>query len=126
MIGAKLNHKQESAIAALLSAPTVAQAATVAGIGEGTLWRWLALPTFQTQYRAARREVVGHAVARLQAACRAAVDTLESVMANGEAAPASRVSAARAVLEMAFKAVELDDLAVRVEALEEAASEGKT
>jgi hypothetical protein len=39
-------------------------------------------------------------------------------MIDGEAAPQVRVSAARAILEYSLKAVEIEDLAARREALE--------
>jgi len=39
--GEKLSRKQEQAIAALLTCPTIEQAAKAAGVGETTLWRWL-------------------------------------------------------------------------------------
>jgi hypothetical protein len=44
-------------------------------------------------------------------------------MNSKETPPASRVTAAKAVLEMSIKAVEVEDLAVRIEALEKAAEE---
>ncbi len=66
--GEKLSRKQESAIAALLSAPTIKEAARTSGISEVSLWRWLQLPEFAIAYRAARRQVVERAVSELQAA----------------------------------------------------------
>jgi hypothetical protein len=56
--GEKLSRKREQAIAALLTQPTIAAAAKMAGIGERTLRRWLKLPEFASAYDAARREVV--------------------------------------------------------------------
>jgi DNA-directed RNA polymerase specialized sigma24 family protein len=50
-----LTDKQEAAIAALLTEPTYARAAAVAGISEGTLYRWLHLPAFRAAFRQARR-----------------------------------------------------------------------
>jgi hypothetical protein len=52
--GAKFGRKKEEAIAALLSQPSIEQAARVAGIGPKTLLRWLKLPEFQAAYREAR------------------------------------------------------------------------
>jgi hypothetical protein len=39
--GQKLSRKKESAIAALISLPTIGDAAKLVGIGEKTLFRWL-------------------------------------------------------------------------------------
>jgi hypothetical protein len=44
--GEKLSRKQEHTIAALLTAPSVAEAAQSAGVGEPTLYRWLKEPAF--------------------------------------------------------------------------------
>lgn len=118
--GSKLTRKQESAIAALLTAPTIEAAAVVVGVGEVTLWRWMKLPEVQEAYRAARHEVVSQAIARLQRACSKAVDTLEEIMADQGAKDSARVNAAKAVLELSLKAGESEELVARVETLEEA------
>jgi hypothetical protein len=116
--GQKREQREELAIAALLAEPTIAQAATEAGIGESTLLRWLAEPEFKARYRAARRAVVESAIGRLQQAATLAVDALARNLTCG--IPAVEVGAAKSVLDQAIKAVELVDLAERVEALEQA------
>jgi hypothetical protein len=103
---AELSRKQGEAIAALLTTPTISEAASRAGVGERTLFHWLQEDVaFQHVYRQATS---------------VAVKTLEQVMQNTKAPSSSRVSAARAVLEMAFKGAELEHLTVRIEALEQA------
>jgi hypothetical protein len=116
--GGKQVRKQEQAIAALLSEPTIAMAATKVGISEPTLGRWLADPSFKARYRDARRDVVEAAIGRLQHAAAAAVDALTRNLTCG--IPAVEVGAAKSVLDQAIRAVELIDLAERVEALEAA------
>lgn len=76
---------------------------------------------FNEVYRQARREAVNQAVARLQQTCVNAVDALEGVMNDKKAPASSRVSAAKTVIEMAIKGVELEDLAIRVSELEQLA-----
>lgn len=115
---AKMTRKMEAAVAALLTAPTISIAAQAVGISEQTLWRWLQLTEFQEKYREAKRQAVAQAVTRLQQATTKAVDTLEDIMNDKIAPPSSRVTAAKTVLEMAIKAIEMEDLAVRIEALE--------
>ena len=117
--GEKLSRKQEKAISALLVHPTMCEAASAAGIGEVTLWRWLRVPEFKEQYRLARREAVSQAVGQLQGACSVAVMALTDISQDVNCPASARVSAARTVLEMALKGVELEDLAVRVEELEQ-------
>jgi hypothetical protein len=72
--GQKLGRKSEALIAALLSESTQEAAAAKAGISERKARNWLARSDFVAAYRAARRQVVEQAVARLQQA--AAVDAL--------------------------------------------------
>jgi len=119
--GEKRSRKEDLALAALISEPTLGEAAKKAGIGEVTLWRWMQDPVFQDKYRTARRQAVSQAITQLQKISSEAVKTLREVMNDKETPPASRVTAAKAVLEMAIKAVEVEDLAVRIEALEKAA-----
>jgi phage terminase small subunit len=114
-----LTRRQEVFIAALLSCPTIAQAARTAGIAEVTAGRWLKAPSFQEAYRTARRHAVQHAIALTKKATSTAVETLEAIMQDPEAPASARVSAAKAVLETALKGVELEDLESRIAALEQ-------
>jgi len=114
--GSKRLRHVESAVAALLSQPTIEAAAATIGVNERTLRRWLTEPEFKAAYRTARREVVESAIGRLQAVATRAVDALERNLGCG--IPAVEVGAAKAVLDQAIKAVEWVDLAERVEALE--------
>jgi hypothetical protein len=98
----KLGRKQEAVIAALLTEPTHAAAATKAGISEATVQRWLRVPEFQAAYRQARRELVEGAVGRIQAATGQAVDTLLAVAKDG-VKDSDRVRAAIALLDHAFR-----------------------
>jgi len=64
--GKKLSRNQERTVAALLSARTIPEAATAAGIGSRMLERWLSEdPDFVEEYRAARRRVVEGAIGGL-------------------------------------------------------------
>ena len=87
-------------------------------VGKVTLWRWIHIPEFKEQYRLARREAVSQAVGHLQGACSVAVLALTDISQDVNCPASARVSAARTVLELALKGVELEDLAVRVEELE--------
>ena len=117
--GEKLSRKKEQAISALITEPTIPAAAEQVGVNAVTLWRWLQLPNFKEEYRKARREAVSQAVAKLQRVSGEAVEALADVMNNKRAPASSRVQAARAVLELAIKAIEMEDLESRLAALEE-------
>ena len=101
--------------------PSIEAAAAVTGISNATAWRWMRDPKFIEQYREARREIMRQTTARLQAAGAESVECLRAVQRDGESESA-RVSAARTILEHALKAVDLEDLTDRVEALERAQS----
>ena len=119
--GNKLSRKKEQAIIALLEAPTVKEAAEVVGVNPATLYKWMAQPEFEEAYRKARHRAMGEAIARLQQASREAVDTLRDVMGVQAATPASRVTAARTVLELGMRVTEIEVIEVRLKQLEEQA-----
>ena len=116
--GEKWSRKKDQAIIALLSHSSIEQAARAVGVGVATLWRWLQRADFQEEYRKARRDAVGRAVGQLQQACAKAVQALEEIAAKQDAPASARVAAARVILETSIKAIELQDLQARIEALE--------
>src|SRR5262245_57812160 len=117
--GPRLTRLMEAAIAALLTQPTVATAAEKAGVSERTLQLWLKRPEFASAYRDARRQVVEGAVVRLQQLTMRGVLALNRNLDCGN--PSVEVRAAQVVFDLALRAVEVDDLLTRVEALEAAA-----
>ena len=124
--GTKQKRKLEEAVVAMLTQRNIEEAARSVGISTATLMRWQKLPEFQTAYREARRAAFGQAVARLQQGTSAAATTLLKTMID-PATPASvRVRAAEAIFNHAAKAIEIEDIEVRVVALEAAAEEAKS
>jgi hypothetical protein len=118
--GAKYARKYEEAIAALLTQRTVEDAARVAGVSLATLIRWMKIPEFDADYRAARRAAYGQSIARLQQGCSAAVSVLLKVMADPSSPPSVRVRAADSVLDHSAKAIEIEDIEARLAELERA------
>ena len=53
--GAKYDRKKEQAIAALLTQRNVEEAAKIVGVEPKTLYRWMKLPEFDSEYREAKR-----------------------------------------------------------------------
>ncbi len=113
-----LSHKQEQAVLALLTSPTVAAAAKSCRVPERTVYRWLDKPDFTRAYRRCRREAFAQAVALTQRYAPVAINTLAKIMADDSAPYSSRVAAAIALLRFGRESLELDDLAARVDALE--------
>jgi hypothetical protein len=113
-----LSRKQERAISALLYEKTTKEAAEISGVTETTLWRWLKDDAFNKAYVEARRLATSQAIAQIQQAGGDAVKTLCTVMNDTQAPASSRVTAAKTVLELGIKAVELEDMAQRLSELE--------
>jgi hypothetical protein len=123
--GAKFSRRKEEAIVALLTQLNVDEAAKSIGISAQTLVRWMQIPEFDEAYRKARRAAFGQATARLQQATSAAVSTLLKIMVDTNAPASTRVRAADSVLDHAKQAIEIEDVEVRVAALEQAAELSK-
>jgi hypothetical protein len=112
-----LSAKQEKSIAALLGAPNVDAAASIAGVTPRTIWRWLSDDElFVEEYRRARQQAVDNAIAGLQGVMAEAVETLRR---NLNARNASiQVRCAIALIELGLKATERAELEQRIEELE--------
>jgi hypothetical protein len=114
-----LPQKQTKAIVSLLNCRTVSEAATQAGVNESTVWRWMREESFQDALQEAKQRIVTQAIIQLQQATGEAVGTLRSIMDDGEAPASSRVTAAKTVLDMAVKAIKMEDLEARLMTLED-------
>ncbi|MCC6322741.1 MAG: hypothetical protein IT438_15035 [Phycisphaerales bacterium] len=114
-----LTPEQESAIAALLTQPTLAKAAKSADVSDRTLRRWLREPVFRDAFRSARRQMFAQAIALTQHYTPLAVNVLAKVMTDPLSASPSKVAAAAAMMRFGRESIELDDLVERIEKLEE-------
>jgi hypothetical protein len=106
-------------LAALLVQPTIVLAARAAGISEATAQRWLKDAAFQQAYADARKQALGEALAFLQGAMLAAVSTLKHVMLSTDTKPVTQVAAARTILEMGLRSLELEAVDARIAKLVE-------
>jgi hypothetical protein len=116
--GSRFGKKIEEAVMAMLTHRNLEDAAKAVGIGEATLLRWQKQPEFQLAFREARRAVFSQAIARMQQASNAAVSTMLKIMVDANAAPSTRLRAADNVLSYGLKAIEFEDIEVRVAELE--------
>jgi transposase len=115
----KLSVKQHAAVAALLTNVTIQNAAKEAGISERQIHRWLADDQeFDAAYRRARWRATQQAIARLQQVSGHAVTILLSIAADKHMSPSSRVAAASKLLDLALRAVEVEELEARLSNLE--------
>jgi DNA-binding MurR/RpiR family transcriptional regulator len=114
----KLEAKHETALAALLAHPSVADAAKAAKVSQATLWRYMRDEKFSARYAEARADVTKHLIMRLQSNSTSAATVLMEVAEDTNAPASARVSAARTIIEQALRGAELRDLMERIEALE--------
>ncbi|MGA2186852.1 MAG: hypothetical protein ABSH47_27905 [Bryobacteraceae bacterium] len=123
--GTKFGRKKEAAVAALLTHRNIDEAAGVVGIAPNTLLNWMKDREFAAAYREARRAAVGQAIARLQQTTGAAVSTLQKLLVDTSTPASVKARVSTAMLALALKGVETEDILVRVEELERAAEEAK-
>jgi len=119
-IGSKnggLSHRQIRAIETLLAEPTIAVASQAAGISERTLFRWLNSPDFAAAYKKARERLLEDAVATLQRASADAAKCLHEIVQDKAVSVYARLAAAKSILELAFKARDLE-IDERLQAIE--------
>ena len=118
-----MKNNDEKIISALIATKTIGAAAVTAGVSERTIYSRLADDDFRAEYERRQSMTLDAACKALQEAMTDAVEVLTSIMKEADASPATRISAARSVLDYGVKLTELTDLAARVAALEAAAKE---
>jgi len=116
--------KQQKAIAALLSERTIGEAAKTAGVGERTLYTWLADPAFRGALRDAERGVLDDVTRRLTSGQRLALDTLEKLIQSARH-ESTKLTACVSWLNMFIKYRDMKDIDERLTALEAAINDNK-
>ncbi len=114
---ARRRNSDERLVLALACGATVEAAARQAGVSESTAFRRLANPDFRRRLNDLRADMVGRATATLTAASLESVKTLVALQSTSTP-PATRLGAARAVLELAVKFRELVEFEGRLAMLE--------
>ena len=122
-----LTAKQHRAIAALISSPTVGEAAKAAGVSERTLARWLSDPDFRMALGVAESDMIDGAVRCMIGDLAANHDTMRAIRDDPTNGPAVRLRAAVALSDDLLRWRELRNVEARLVALEAAylGSEGK-
>jgi DNA-binding MurR/RpiR family transcriptional regulator len=111
-----LSRRHEGVIVALLSNPTIKDAANAASVSESTVWRLMQRDDFLKRYREAQDKAVDGALGALQGAATLAIESLKKNLSCGT--PAAEVQAAKAILDFTFKARDQFDHAARLKQLE--------
>src|SRR2546421_3244724 len=113
--GEKRTRKEEAFVAALLSQPTIAQAAQAAGIADATADRWLKDRAFQARYAEARRQALGEVLACVQQSMLGAVAVLRSKMLAGDSPAWLQVQCAKHLLDIGLRAVEIEQMQCQIQ-----------
>ncbi|MFR4286348.1 MAG: phage replication protein [Enterococcus italicus] len=112
---AELNIRQDRFLKAMLQCASVDEACKQAGINRTTGYKYLKDDVFLAEYRSLRREAMQQVTAQLQKKSEEAVAVLAEVMNDKEAPAGSRVASAKNVLDVAYRSLELDDMAAEME-----------
>ncbi|MCL2579344.1 MAG: hypothetical protein FWE32_04870 [Oscillospiraceae bacterium] len=112
------NSKRELLLSALLTNPTVKQAAASVGIPETTAFNWLRDPDFSAEYKQRKRQAVNEASDYLQSRISAATRTIDDLMSDENIPPQVRLNAAKTILDTAYRVVAQAEIVERIEVLE--------
>ena len=118
--GSQFGHKQEEAVAALVSQRNVEEAARVTNLSPQTLYRWKKIPEFETAYHEALWAIYRQALARTRQAAGVAVAVLLKEMLDSAAPKSARLKAADLVLRHSKSARRIRDFDVRLRAVQRA------
>ena len=118
------SRKQNVFITELVSGASVEKSARVAGVSITTGWRWHGSETVQSEIKKRQREVMNGVITKLKSSVTSAIEILCSIMKDVEAPTSARVSAARVIVEIGFKAIETEDILGRIEILEQQVKNG--
>ena len=115
---ARAGRKTAQAIAALLTCRTIEEAAQHVGVSAVALRRWRSKPAFAAQMCAAQEEILAGVINELRVAGASAASTLRNISADMTAAPAARVRASVAIINLLLKAHQVEVIEMRLTALE--------
>jgi hypothetical protein len=114
-----LSRNQLKAIKALIAHETVSDAAKACNLARDTMYKYMRDPLFDHELKKAKRVLVNRAILSLQQSCRHAATALAAICRDEEAPPSARVSAAKEILNQTMKAIEIEGIEERLQALEQ-------
>jgi len=111
-----LSEKQIIAIQALMSSKTITEASSLAGVGRGTLYRWLKDDLFQQELSKQKNELIEQSSRKLSGALEQAVNVLIELL-HAKNQNIRRLAACN-LIDYAFKSADITDIEKRIKALE--------
>lgn len=119
------NTKKEKFMQYLLTESTREKAIKKADISASTAYRWLKDPEFNQKLLELRRNMMSEVTTSLQKKAMEAVNVLSEIMSDQEAPDYARITAAKSILDNAYKGLDLEDTQVRLDIIEEAMQEAE-
>ena len=114
-----LSTKKQAAIAALLTSPSITEAAEASGIGRSTMHRWLEDPAFKQALSAAEADAISSAVRRMIGDMSDNLSAMRDIRVSEDSSPALKLRAA-AILDASLlkwrEAATLEERLVAIEA----------
>lgn len=117
MAAGRVKKNEDQLLLALACGATVEAAAKQCGLTDRTIYRRLNEPAFKARLAELRGDMVRRCAGMLTAAAGEAVRTLLALQGSA-VPPATRLGAARAILELGLKVREVAELEARMSALE--------
>ena len=117
---ASAERKDEIIIAALISNPTVAAAATACGVSKTQIHGRLRNAAFKEKYDNARREVLEQSAAYIQGMVSEAIQKMRDVMNDPNASQQVQLNAAEAITRNSLKLTEQADILAQIAELKKA------
>ncbi len=111
-----LTAAQRKALPIVAACPNISEAAREAGIGRATLHRWLRRSDFTTELTRHRQILADTALEAIRTHIGAAIATLRALLDCESLAV--RRGAARDLLDMSFRLIELNDVTTRLDKVE--------
>lgn len=113
-----LTRRQRAVLPHLLTTPSLEEGCRKARVSKTTVYAWLKEPAFQAEVKRLRQALVDEAFDRLKAGLTQAVDKLLELL-HVEGQLGIQLRAAQTLLEYGTKAIELQEMENRLEALEQ-------
>ena len=115
----EISPKQQQAVIAMLTCPSLTQAAKRAKVSRSVLHGWMREPMFKTALQAAQGEALDRAVRRLVKLADKAIDTLESLLDDPASTGTIRLRAAQTCLSSLLSLRQSYEVEERLARLEE-------
>lgn len=122
-VSARQSRQRAQLIVALLQDARMEKAAASIGISTTTAWRMFKTPEFVQEYRKARSDAFAQSLRQLQQASEVAVTAVVKMLNDPKVPPATRLQAAKLVLESGGRSFEVEEVWSRLHRLEEFVSQ---